>query len=55
MSEAAQPSQQTPQLSGAKNLAIAMFGLLLVTYTLMVADRFLVSILRHRFFAVFVD
>lgn len=45
MSEAAQPSQQTPEHPGARNLAIAMFGLLLVTYTLMVADRFLVSML----------
>ncbi len=45
MSEAAQPSQQASEQSGARNLAIAMFGLLLVTYTLMVADRFLVSML----------
>jgi len=45
MSEAAQPSQQAPEGSAARKLAIAMFGLLLLTYVLMVADRFLVSML----------
>jgi DHA1 family inner membrane transport protein len=45
MSEAAQPSQQAPEGSAARKLGIAMFGLLLLTYVLMVADRFLVSML----------
>jgi len=45
MSEAAETSQQTPEYSGSKKAAMAMFGLLLVTYILMVADRFLVSML----------
>jgi DHA1 family inner membrane transport protein len=39
-----EPAEST-QLSGSKNLAYAMFGLLLFTYILMVADRFLVSML----------
>ena len=45
MSEAAQPSELTAEQSGARNVALAMFGLLLVTYTLMAADRYLVSML----------
>ena len=45
MSEAAEPSQQDTENSGSKKLAYAMFGLLLVTYILMVADRFLISML----------
>ena len=45
MSEATESSQQAPESSGGRNLAFAMFGLLLVTYTLMVADRFLISML----------
>lgn len=45
MSQAAEASQQTPEHSGPKKAAMAMFGLLLVTYILMVADRFLVSML----------
>jgi DHA1 family inner membrane transport protein len=39
-----EPAEST-QPSGSKNLAYAMFGLLLFTYILMVADRFLVSML----------
>jgi len=45
MSEAEETSQQTPEHSGPKKAAMAMFGLLLLTYVLMVADRFLVSML----------
>jgi len=45
MSETAQTDQQTPEHSGPSKAAMAMFGLLLVTYILMVADRFLVSML----------
>lgn len=45
MSNAAQPSELSTQQSGARNVALAMFGLLLVTYTLMAADRYLVSML----------
>jgi predicted MFS family arabinose efflux permease len=45
MNEAAEPTQQASEHSGPKMLAYAMFGLLLVTYILMVADRFLVSML----------
>ena len=45
MNQAAEPSQQTSEHSGPKKAAMAMFGLLLVTYILMVADRFLVSML----------
>lgn len=45
MNEAADPSQQTSEHSGPNKAAMAMFGLLLVTYILMVADRFLVSML----------
>jgi len=46
MSEAAQSSQGgSLEQPGVRNVAIAMFGLLLVTYVLMVADRFLVSML----------
>jgi len=45
MNEAAEPTQQTSEHSGPKKVAYAMFGLLLVTYILMVADRFLVSML----------
>jgi len=45
MSQAEEASPQTPEHSGPKKAAMAMFGLLLVTYILMVADRFLVSML----------
>jgi len=45
MSQAADASQETSEHSGPKKAAMAMFGLLLVTYILMVADRFLVSML----------
>ena len=45
MSQAEEASQQTSEHSGPKKAAMAMFGLLLVTYILMVADRFLVSML----------
>lgn len=45
MSEAGQHSKQAIELAGTQKIAYAMFGLLLVTYTLMVADRFLVSML----------
>ena len=45
MSQAAEPSQQSSEQSGPRKVALAMFGLLLVTYILMVADRFLVSML----------
>ncbi len=45
MSQPAQPSGQTSEQSGARNVALAMFGLLLVTCTLMAADRRLISML----------
>jgi len=45
MSQAEEASQQTSEHSGPQKAAMAMFGLLLVTYILMVADRFLVSML----------
>ncbi len=45
MSQAEEASQETSEYSGPKKAAMAMFGLLLVTYILMVADRFLVSML----------
>jgi len=45
MSQAEEASQQTSEHSGPKKAAMAMFGLLLITYILMVADRFLVSML----------
>ncbi len=45
MSQPEESSQQTPEYSGPRKVAMAMFGLLLVTYILMVADRFLVSML----------
>ena len=45
MNEPAEASQQTSEQSGPKMVAYAMFGLLLLTYVLMVADRFLVSML----------
>ncbi len=45
MSQAEEATQQTSEHSGTKKAAMAMFGLLLVTYILMVADRFLVSML----------
>jgi len=45
MSQAEEVTQQTSEHSGTKKAAMAMFGLLLVTYILMVADRFLVSML----------
>jgi len=45
MSQPAESSQQPPQQSGPRTAALAMFGLLLVTYTLMAADRYLVSML----------
>jgi len=45
MSQAEEATQQTSEHSGPKKAAMAMFGLLLVTYILMVADRFLVSML----------
>jgi DHA1 family inner membrane transport protein len=45
MNEAAEPSQQDTEHSGLNKAAMAMLGVLLVTYILMVADRFLVSML----------
>jgi predicted MFS family arabinose efflux permease len=45
MNEPAESTQQGTETSGSTKLAYAMFGLLLVTYILMVADRFLVSML----------
>jgi DHA1 family inner membrane transport protein len=45
MSQPAQPGGQTAEQSGTRNVALAMFGLLLVTYTLMAADRRLVIML----------
>jgi DHA1 family inner membrane transport protein len=45
MSQAEEATQQTSEHSGPKKAAMAMFALLLVTYVLMVADRFLVSML----------
>jgi DHA1 family inner membrane transport protein len=45
MNEPADPSQETSEHSGPNKAAMAMFGLLLFTYILMVADRFLVSML----------
>jgi predicted MFS family arabinose efflux permease len=45
MSQPTESSQQSPEQSGPRKVALAMFGLLLVTYILMVADRFLVSML----------
>jgi DHA1 family inner membrane transport protein len=45
MSQAEEASQQSSEHSGLNKAAMAMFGLLLVTYILMVADRFLVSML----------
>ncbi len=45
MSQAEEASSQTSEHSGPKKAAMAMFGLLLITYILMVADRFLVSML----------
>jgi len=45
MSQAEETRQETSEHSGPKKAAMAMFGLLLVTYILMVADRFLVSML----------
>ena len=45
MSQAEESSQQTSEHSGLNKAAMAMFGLLLLTYILMVADRFLVSML----------
>jgi DHA1 family inner membrane transport protein len=45
MSQAEEASQQSSEHSGLSKAAMAMFGLLLVTYILMVADRFLVSML----------
>ena len=45
MSQSAESSQHSPEQSGPRKVAMAMFGLLLVTYILMVADRFLVSML----------
>ena len=45
MNEAAEPSQETEEQPGLSKAAMAMFGLLLFTYILMVADRFLVSML----------
>jgi predicted MFS family arabinose efflux permease len=45
MNETTESTQQTTEMSGSKKLAYAMFGLLLVTYILMVADRFLISML----------
>ncbi len=45
MSQAEEASQQASEHSGLNKAAMAMFGLLLVTYVLMVADRFLVSML----------
>ena len=40
-----EPTESSEQTSGSTKLAYAMFGLLLFTYILMVADRFLVSML----------
>ena len=45
MSQPAQPSGQNSEQSGARNVALAMFGLLLVACILMAADRRLVSML----------
>ncbi len=45
MSQEAESSEQSPENSGLNKAAMAMFGLLLFTYILMVADRFLVSML----------
>jgi DHA1 family inner membrane transport protein len=45
MSQEQETTQQTSEHSGMNKAAMAMFGLLLVTYILMVADRFLVSML----------
>ena len=49
MSEQEQTTEQTEETStdpsGHRNAALAMFGLLLLTYILMVADRFLISML----------
>jgi len=45
MNQEAEQRQQTSEHSGLNKAAIAMFGLLLFTYVLMVADRFLVSML----------
>ena len=45
MSQEQETTQQTTEHSGMNKAAMAMFGLLLVTYILMVADRFLVSML----------
>ncbi len=45
MSQTEESSQQTPEHTGLNKAAMAMFGLLLFTYILMVADRFLVSML----------
>ena len=45
MSQEQETTQQTSEHSGMNKTAMAMFGLLLVTYILMVADRFLVSML----------
>jgi len=45
MSQPEESSQQSAEQSGPRKVALAMFGLLLVTYILMVADRFLVSML----------
>ena len=45
MNEPAEPSQQMSEEAGLSKAAMAMFGLLLFTYILMVADRFLVSML----------
>jgi predicted MFS family arabinose efflux permease len=45
MSQEQETTQQTSEHSGMNKAAMAMFGLLLFTYILMVADRFLVSML----------
>ncbi len=45
MNETAEPSQQDSGSSMHQKAAYAMFGLLLFTYILMVADRFLISML----------
>jgi DHA1 family inner membrane transport protein len=45
MSQEQETTQQTSEPSGMNKAAMAMFGLLLLTYILMVADRFLVSML----------
>jgi DHA1 family inner membrane transport protein len=45
MSQEQETTQQTSEHSGMNKAAMAMFGLLLLTYILMVADRFLVSML----------